>query len=449
MMRSILRTLRATLAVAVVTVLAQAAAHAHFIWATVEGGQVRFALLEDANEAPDAKFEKYVESLSPLCGGKVLTLGAAKAGARSAPVPAGQNVVTAETIVRAKEAREGEAGGNYLLVYHAKGAATLAAAATATNGPAEVRAVREGNKLVVSVYQDEWPVPNAEVWVHWPGMGASSVTTDLKGEASVVWPEKLSGGFVGVRAMVNETKSGEHGGIKYTSIHRWATLTFPVAGPRAEAVKAAAAEPAGEKPLTRILRESYGVNHEVVGNAAFNKTLFAGKLTKAQVEAHLQQRALIHNEVHRILNAAGTKVPYGADQKHVLVYLFDDLIAMGSGWPTEPQARPLTKAFLQEIRDSEKRGPYFALGVQHVYYGGITNGGRMIGQKITDTIGVTLTYYGKSDGYQPYLAEVNKIMDPAAREEMIRGGKAAYQYIIASSNEDIFKADYVAGGAAK
>ena len=109
------------------------------------------------------------------------------------------------------------------------------------------------------------------------------------------------------------------------------------------------------------------------------------------------------------------------------------------GWPTEAQAHPSTQAFLREIRDSEKQGPYFALGVQHVYFGGITNGGRMIGAQIADTFKFSPTYYLKSDGYQPYLAEVNKITDPLARAEMIRGGKAAYQYIIASSNEDVFK----------
>jgi len=172
----------------------------------------------------------------------------------------------------------------------------------------------------------------------------------------------------------------------------------------------------------------------------FNQTLFAGKLTKTQLETHLQQRALIHNELHRILNGANPSlhVPYGDEQKKVLVYLFDDLIAMGSGWPTEAQARPLTRAFLQEIRDSESKGPFFALGVQHIYYGGITNGGRMIGAKIGESLKFTPTYYEKSDGYVTYLGEVNKIMDPEARKEMIRGGQAAYKYIISSSNEDVF-----------
>lgn len=197
---------------------------------------------------------------------------------------------------------------------------------------------------------------------------------------------------------------------------------------------------AEEKPFTRILRESYGSNHEVVSNAEFNKTLFANALTKAQLEIHLQQRALVHNETHRILNTAGSKVPYATAQKQVLVYLFNDLIQMGSGWPTEAQARPLTKKFLEEIRESEKRGPYFALGVHHVYYGGITNGGRSIGKMIEEQVKVSLAYYRDSDGYFDYLKEVNKITDPEARKEMIRGGQAAYKYIIESSNEDVFVA---------
>jgi len=197
-----------------------------------------------------------------------------------------------------------------------------------------------------------------------------------------------------------------------------------------------------EKPFTQILRAAYGGSHEVVSEAAFNATLFAGKLTRAQLETHLQQRALVHNEVHRILIGAdpAKRVPYGAAQKHILVLLFADLIEIGSGWPTEAQARPLTHAFLQEIRDSERKGPFFALGVQHVYYGGITNGGRGIGEKIGETLKFTPTYYEKSDGYQEYLPKVNEITDPEARQEMIRGGQAAYRYIIASSNEDVFKA---------
>lgn len=432
-MRFVIPTVAALVAVAA----AQTAVRAHFVWATVENGQARFALLENAGEAPQPQFEKYVANLSPRCDGKTLTLGAPKDGARYAVLPtglaAGQGVVVAESVVGARE-RDG--GQTYLLVYNPKGAASLAAAGTLTKAPAELLAHRDGETLVVSVRQNEWPVPQSEVWVQWPGDEApSSVQTDLKGEARVPWPaesaQRRRGGFVGIRAMVKEAKTGEAGGKRYAWLHRWATLTFP-------APQSATAE----RPFSQVLRASYANNHEVVSEAAFNKTLFAGALTKAQLEIHLQQRALVHNEVHRILNGVDPAkgIPYGPAQKNVLVLLLADLVAMGSGWPTEAQARPLTRAFLQQIRDSQSWGPYFALGVQHVYFGGITNGGRMIGAKIGETTGFTPTYYAKSDGYQEYLANVNKITDPEARKEMIRGGQAVYRYIIASSNEDVFTA---------
>jgi|GEM_PF-1305415 Heme oxygenase. len=425
----------ATLGAAAALMTLQTAAHAHFIWATVENGQARFALLDDTNTAPDAKFEKYVSSLSPRCDGKAIPAGTLKGGARYAPLTSGQKVVVAESTVGARE-RE---GAPYLLIYQAKGAASLDAAATRLEGAADIIARRDGQSLVVSVYQDGWAVPYGEVWVHWPGVEApTSVKTDTKGEARAPWPAKISDGFVGIRAMVEEPKSGEQDGIKYKKAHRWVTLTFPVAAAAAPAPVATS----GEQTTAQILRAAYGNNHDIVSNAAFNKTLFEGKLTRRQVEIHLQQRALIHNECHRILNAAPAgAVPYGPAQKQLLAYLFDDLLAMGSGWPTEVQARPRTLAFLQEIRASEAKGPYFALGVHHVYYGGTTNGGRMIGQKIADTNGINLDYYLKTDGYQEYLAGVNKITDPAAREEMIRGGVAAYKYIIDSMNEDVFKTD--------
>lgn len=454
-MRSFIRPLFPVVAALTAVAATPAISHAHFVWAIVENGQVRFALQENVAEAPSAKFAQYVAALAPRAGGKTLTLGVPKDGARYAALPRGQGVATAESIVGVKE-RNGE---TYLLAYHPKGAATLKAASEITKVPAELTARQEGDTLIVSVRQEGWPVPQSEVWVQWPGDETpSSSTTDVKGEVRVPWPAENArrGGHVGLRVLVKEVTAGENGGKKYTQIHRWATLTFPVAGPKATApnpvataatASIAAVQVSGEKPFTQILRASYAGNHEVVGNAAFNKTLFAGALTKPQLEVHLQQRALVHNEVHRILNAAepAKAVPYGAAQRQVLVYLFQDLIALGSGWPTEAQARPLTKAFLQEIRDSEKLGPFFALGVQHIYYGGITNGGRMIGEEIGKTLKVTPSYYAKSDGYTEYLAQVNKIADPDARAEMIRGGQAAYRYIIASSNEDVFKTKDAAG----
>lgn len=445
-MRFTLRSFTSVVSAVVALTALPGVAHAHFIWATVENGQVRFALLENIAEPPNPKFESYVTSLAPTCGDKKVTLSTPKAGASYAKLPTGQSVMSAESTIGVKD-RNGE---TYLLVYYARGAATLAAANTTTKVPAELSVRKDGESLVVTLSQDGWPVPQGEVYVQWPGAETpTTYPTDIKGEAKVPWPTVADrrAGFLGLRAVIKQKKTGTHDGKQYGIIHRWTTLTFPVDGTKVAPAQQisnqqpAAQPPAAGKPFTQILRESYGVNHDVVGNALFNQTLFAGKLTKEQIEIHLQQRALIHGEVNRILLHANPalKVPYGPDQKNVITFLFNDLTQMGSNWPTEAQARPLTAAFLQEIRESEKKGPYFALGIQHVYYGGITNGGRMIGQKIGENLGFEPTYYEKSDGYRPYLTEVDKITDPAARAEMIRGGKAAYQYIIASMNEDVFK----------
>lgn len=420
----------AALAALALVALLPTAARAHYLWATVENGQVRFALLDDAATAPKPEFASYVAALAPRGDqGRNLTLGAPKDGARYAALPAGTGVVAAESVVGVRE----RGAAPYLLVYHPRGAASVAAAGAKSDAAAELRAARDGDTLVVTAWQGGWPVPAAEIWVQWPGEAApTGYTADLKGEVRTPWKATTAPGFVGVRVLVTEKKAGVHEGKTYAAVHRWATLTFPASPAAAEA-----------KPFTRVLREAYGDKHEVVSNAAFNKTLFEGALTKPMLEVHLQQRALIHDAVHRILTAAdpGEKtLPYGPEQKKLLTLLRADLTDMGSGWPTDAEARPATKAFLAELRASEAKGPYFALGVHHVYYGGTTNGGRSIGQKIADTLQISPTYYRDSDGYADYVARVNAtVTDTAARAEMIRGGQAAYAYIIASMNEDVFK----------
>jgi hypothetical protein len=411
----------APLAALVATALTPCVAHAHFIWATIEGGQVRFALLENPSQKPDARFGKYVAGLKSQ-----LMLGDVTDGARLCTLPAGKKVALAESVVGVKN----RDGVDYLLLYHARAATSLDAARESSSAPFEVLASRIGSELVVSVRQDGWPVPQAEVVLHLPGSEAArAATTDLAGETRFPFQGSKVAGFVGLRARVVEEKPGSAEGKKYTEIHHWTTLTFPIAP----------LLPESEEPLSKVLRVALGVHHDDAGRAAFNATLFAGKLTRAQLETHLKQRALIHGETDRILRAASPERLYGPAQKNILTLLSADLIALGTGWPTESEARPSTAAFLQEIRESEKRGPYFSLGVQHVYYGGITNGGRLIGQKISETVEFTSTYYAKSDGYRDYLRKIDTIRSPESREEMLRGGQAAYRYILVSSNEEVFQ----------
>ncbi len=226
------KTIPAVAAALVAVAALQTAVHAHYVWATVEKGQARFALLDNLAEKPNPLFAKYVADISPRFNGKPVPAGDANNGARYAALPAGQGVVEAESVVGVRD-RDGE---TYLLTYNAKGAVSLAAAGQSAKGPADLSARRDGDDLAVSVRQNGAPVPaKTEVWVQWPGDETpSSALTNDKGEARAKWPvaAKLKSGFVGVRALVVEAKAGEQDGKKYPSIHRWATLTFPVAAPK-------------------------------------------------------------------------------------------------------------------------------------------------------------------------------------------------------------------------
>ncbi|MGC4045444.1 MAG: hypothetical protein QM758_16760 [Armatimonas sp.] len=231
-MRRIARFVFPMAATLLVAVAAQKVVFADYIFATLEDGKVRFALLDNANGKPNPQYESYVTGLAPLCAGKTLTLST-REGAAYTELPKGvvakKGVVTAEKVVGIRE----RGGEKYLLVYHAKGAATLAAASAVTKVPAEVSARRSGEKLIIAVRQAGKLVPDSEVWVQWPGdetTNATGIKTNAKGEVEVAWPtgDALKSGFISIRAKVNEVKDGELEGQKYPLIRRWATLTFPV-----------------------------------------------------------------------------------------------------------------------------------------------------------------------------------------------------------------------------
>jgi hypothetical protein len=232
-------------------------------------------------------------------------------------------------------------------------------------------------------------------------------------------------GPIFVQALISDSSPGTHGGKAFELTRSYSTLVI---------------EDPSAKPLTRLLRASFGNMHDVVSNTAFVTTVMKGTLTKDQLADHLQQRALIHEAVDKVLSRSRVRpLPYTKDQRDVLSLLRDNLKSMDISWPSRKQAWPLTEALLKEIEESAGRGPYFALGVFHVYYGGVTNGGRDIGGMIDQQLKTNLTYYSKSTGYEPYLRIVDTIAEPQAEQEMIRGGDDAYRYIIAINNLDSFK----------
>lgn len=321
--------------------------------------------------------------------------------------------------------------GIFWLNYFAKAAANPTASQVKLGLPVELTLAKTAAKSVVTVLEKGEPAMGAVVVIEEPdGTVAFEGKTGPDGTIAI----PASNGALAVRALVEQNVKGNHGGKDYELVRNYSTLTVQGAGaPVATAPKA--------KAFTRMLSESFGDNHDVVGNTAFVQTLMDGKITKEQVAHHFQQRALIHEACEKVLLAAdpGKPVPYGDQQKEVITLLKADMAKMGTPWPTQADAWPLTKKLIEDIEASAKQGPYFALGIFHVYFGGITHGGRDIGAIIGKTITFEPTYYLKSDGYRPYAAKVNEIVDPAAQKEMMRGGKEAYKYIIASNDDPKFK----------
>ncbi len=320
--------------------------------------------------------------------------------------------------------RKSQGRGVFWLNYYAKVAMTPAASQTQVGLPVELTLKPgTGGKSIVTVLDGGKPAAGAEVQAESHDL---KVTFEGKTGPDGTIEIPPIPGMIAVRGLVVHNKKGEHEGKPYEMVRSYCALTVYQEG--------------DAKPLSRQLREAFGKNHTVVGKTAFIETLMSGKLNKAQLIDHYAQRALVHQEIDRILSATDQPVPYGQEQKDVLKYLRADMDAIGAKWPTEADAWPVTRDFLKQIRASEEQGPYFALGILHVYYGGITHGGRHIGEVIADTVKVpTPAYYLKSDGYDAYIEKLNTITNSTAQKETVRGGVAAYKYIIDSNQVDSFK----------
>lgn len=414
-----------------------ASSQAHFLWISLDAKAqpvVQFAEVPGEDPLPLAERGSLVKAF-----GQPSEMLSLKADANRLVATGSQSSAIAELNYGVVD-RSAQGRGVFWLYYYAKAAATPQASQTIYGTPLEVTAsIGADGKPVLTVLQNSKPAAGAEVAVALPTADAA-FTAKSDADGHVTLPSALSGPLA-VRAMLVEQTKGTEGGKSYDFIRRYASLTVGAIEGRGQTLSASVggSAPAGE-PLTRQLSKAFGNNHMVVSQTAFINLVMDNKLTRDEFEAHLQQRALVHDAIHKILVAADpAKVPYGPDQKQVLTLLFGDLMQINSDWPKDSQAWPLTKSFIQEIQDSAKKGPYFALGVMHVYYGGITHGGRDIGAMIGDKLKISPNYYLKSDGYDEYAKRVNQITDPEAQKEMIRGGVEAYKYIIASNNDPFFK----------
>ena len=398
-------------------------APAHYLWATLDptARTVAVGLQEIPGDAP-----------LPL-GDRVPRVKAWTADAASLPLkadgpwlraPTGASAVAVSLDYGILDRRE-SGRGLFWLGYFAKSAATPEASKAKLGLPVELSVAKAADgRETVTVWSDGKPASGADVVVERP-VGTNAFEGRTGPDGTVALPP--SNGPLAVRALVTSEGKGTHDGQAYDLVRRYGTLT----------VAAPAATNEAAKPLSRQMHDAFGNAHDVVSHTAFIETVMAGGLTRAQLVDHLRQREIVNAAIdERLRDAPG--VPYGPAQREVLTLLRANLEQLGAGTPTEDQAWPLTKAFIAEIR---QEGPFFALGVFHVYYGGITNGGRDIGAMIAEQTKFSPTYYLKSDGYLDYLKRLNAtVVDPEAQRSAVRGGQAAYRYIIAVNGDPSFKA---------
>lgn len=382
-------------------------AHGHYLWVGLEADGAHIGLQEVPTDAPLPLGEHAPAVEAWRERGKRIKLRAEGSALVAPGVGACAASLDYGVIDRSSAGR-----GVYWLRYFAKACPDVGAASKALGLAFEIAAEPAAKGLLLTVTIDGKPVSGAEITL--AGSSEPAGKTDAQGRFLV------PGGAVAIRATLVQIGKGEHGGNAYDLIRLYSTLTIG----------------AQATPLTKRISAAFGDDHEIVQRTKFIDTLMAGKLTRAQLVDHLQQRALVHEAMDRILNGKRLAA-YGPEQVAVLTFLRQDLAAMGTPWPTPADAWPSTAEFLKTL---EAEGPYYALGAFHVYYGGITHGGRAIGARIGRSLGVNLAYYAKSDGYAAYVERVNQIADPDAQRAMIRGGVAAYRYIIAINNADEFGA---------
>ena len=393
---------------------------AHFLWASLDSKTKTLAigLQEVPAQEPLPLGERAALVRALLPSGRVLDL---KADGNWFRAQTPESCVGANLDYGVIDRRD-SGRGVFWLEYYAKAATTLGSSQVKLGLPVELFTTqRNDGSPMITVLRDGKPAAGADLVVE---DATGKTTFERKTEADGTATLLTVQGPIAVRALITENAPGTHGGKPYDLIRIYSTLT--VQDPSA-------------MPLTRLLRDSFGDMHDVVSRSAFIETVMAGDLTKSQLESHLAQRALVNEAVDQVLRRARVRpLPYGKPQREVLSLRRDNMRDNGFARPGPSAAWPLTQALLSEIKESARKGPYFALGVFHVYYGGITHGGRDIGDAIDRRLKTHLTYYEESAGYEEYARQVDEITDPEAEQEMIRGADEAYRTIIAVNSLEVF-----------
>lgn len=199
-------------------------AHAHFIFLELPTDQPNTAFMRFSEEPLEDTSAGLQEKCAPMTvkteNGTSLSFTPGEV-ARLATVPEDTALLQGSLDYGIMD-RDGE---EYLLVYHAKAAINVENAAKTIGLPLEISTNIESGDLVVTVLADGKPVEGAELVVNLPtAKKQAESVTNAAGQAS--FPIQ-TGGWVGVRAKVQESRSGTHGDKAYQQVRSYSTLTFP------------------------------------------------------------------------------------------------------------------------------------------------------------------------------------------------------------------------------
>lgn len=218
MLRILSRRARRLVCAAAVALLA-APASAHFLWIHLDPGGLAVARLQFSEGVFDPTPPDF---LRPLEGLRLRGPGALEAtfdGAAELGVEASAGWLAAEH----EWGLMGGGDARFLLVYHAKGARTVADAGAHAGLRAELFLhAGDGGGLVLSARFDGEPAVGSEVTLlAREGHAPLVLETDARGEVEV--PPLRCGAFQ-ARALVVEPVAGEHGGEPYAEVRHYATL---------------------------------------------------------------------------------------------------------------------------------------------------------------------------------------------------------------------------------
>lgn len=198
-------------------------AHAHAVWATIENGQVHFALRHNVWGESAERFAAYVEGLTPRTGKAALTLSPVKNGERTGQLPSGAAMVFSESRRGVDKGAE-----NFLAIFHAKAAVSHKAAAAKAGGQFEIVSRQKGDTLTAEVLWEGAPKASIKVSLYWPGQEeAFTSTTNEKGIATFTLPkDRRTAGVVGLHAVYYIEQPVDFEGKTYPKTAHQSTLSF-------------------------------------------------------------------------------------------------------------------------------------------------------------------------------------------------------------------------------